>query len=181
MKENNNIFNSFIDLQNCLRDNENFEVNHAGFRWSSSFQWFPPITIDEINSAEISEGITIPTDYKVFLSNISNGAILFYDEKFGQWGYKLFSLTELIDKQDYWKKNLPNSINPIHLAFGETIGEANVLIFDLTRPSIKGRSFAVLEANAYDPPDEWPIMSRSYHEWLDHLITSQGDKYWGWR
>ena len=34
-------------------------------------------------------------------------------------------------------------------------------------------SYAVLETNVHDPIEEWTIASRSFHEWLDHLITAQ--------
>ena len=81
----------------------------------------------------------------------------------------------------HWQRSLPTVPWSKFIAFAELFGEANVMVFDLERPFKSGLSFAVLEGNAYDSTEYWLTASRSYHEWLNHLVTAQGDKYWTWK
>ncbi len=55
------------------------------------------------------------------------------------------------------------------------------MVFDLGQPTANKESLAIVEASALDPTKYWPTASKSFQEWLDHLITSQGDKYWLWK
>ncbi len=110
----------------------------------------------------------------------ANGLLLFYDIQYGQWGYKLYGTEELIERGAFWAENLIRGRSSQFLAFGETIGDSHALLFDLHKPSGNRESCAVIEGNVYDPISNWPATSRSFHEWLDHLITAQGDKYWEW-
>jgi hypothetical protein len=174
-----NIFNTLYQLQKQLADNQ-LTVIHSGISWVTSFEWFPPVSHEEIQKVETQLSCSLPQDYKKFLTDVSNGAILFYDKEYGQWGYKLFNVMEILEKQYEWEKNLPRTWKSGLIAFGELFGEANVLVFDLRRPTNDSLSCMVLEGNAYDELSNWAILSRSFHEWLDHLITAQGDKYWLW-
>ncbi len=106
---------------------------------------------------------------------------MYYDEKYGQWGFQIYSIEEIHAKQDVWKKHLGIDLKGNYVAFAEMRGESHVLLFDLNQPSSDKESFAVVEGNPLDDIEDWPRISRSFNEWLDHLITSQGDKYWEWK
>lgn len=67
-----------------------------------------------------------------------------------------------------------------YIVFCELYGEANAMIFDLKNPSPDMEGSSVLEADRLDQVRDWVKASRSFHEWLDHLVTAQGDKYWLW-
>jgi hypothetical protein len=176
------MFESIMTLKRRLKNSEQIELVHADYIWTASFSWSEPFK-EEI-SKEILIGIEyqkLPLDYILFCQQISNGAILFYDTKNGQWGYEIYGIDKIAEKQSLWKKSIPKTQEDQFIVFGELFGEANVLVFDRSKPLNDKDSFAILEANAIDPIDYWPIVSRSFHEWLDHLITAQGDKYWLWR
>lgn len=173
------MFNSLSQLQKQLSQGE-LTVTHSGNTWLASFEWFPPANPEQIRIIDYQLSLSLPQDYKKFLGEISNGAVLFRDKEYSQWGFRLFSTTEIVEKQQEWIKSLPSTWNANLVAFGELLGDANVLAFDLTRPTKDFLSYTVLEGNAYDKFSDWAVLSRSFHEWLDHLITAQGDKYWLW-
>jgi len=175
------MFSEITELKKILSQSQRLIVNHSGYIWEASFQWYSPTNMIEIIQVENYLGMPLPNDFKLFLTQVSNGAMLFHDSKDGQWGYEIYSIEKLVAKQSLWKNSLPATWQTTLIAFGELIGEANVLVFDSNRPTKDLESFAVLEGDAYESPVEWPLTSRSFHEWLDHLITAQGDKYWLWR
>jgi len=179
--KNNKMFEAITILRGRLSEESQLEVFHGDFRWFASFQWQPVTTGAVIEETQSQLGITIPKDYCLFLTEVSNGAILFHDSVHSQWGYKIYGAEELDEKRRRWKHSIPRTWQPNSLAFAELFGEANVMIFDLARPSSDGTGYSILEGNAYDPVEYWPIASESFHKWLDHLITAQGDKYWLWR
>jgi hypothetical protein len=115
------------------------------------------------------------------LKEIANGCTLYYDAVYSQWGYRIYSVGEIESKQALWKLSLGEKWRDNFVAFAELYGEANVLLFDLSLNTADFSSFAIREGNPNDVPDDWPIVSRSFHEWLDHLISAQGAKYWEWK
>jgi hypothetical protein len=144
--------------------------------WVAKFEWFLPFN----DRKEVETSVKLPDDYYFFITQISNGAILFYDIEYGQWGFKIYSIEELDERQQFWQLGFPNNMWGNRLiAFAESYGDANVLAFDLDHPTRNGENFAILEG-CIDPFEKWPIVSRSFHEWLDHLVTAQGAKYWNW-
>lgn len=176
----NRMFESIALLRKRLSSKSQLEVTHAAYVWTASFGWNEPVKSSEINDIEYTLGFRLPEDYKAFLTNVSNGATLYYDVYYGQWGYKLYGLEDLISKQAYWQYGVLGKWPPIFIAFAELYGEANVMLFNVNKPSNDSTGYAVLEGNAYEPMTDWPMASRSFHEWMDHLITAQGDKYWDW-
>jgi hypothetical protein len=174
------MFDEITLLRQRLTVDSTMEVIHAGHRWTAKFEWYPPASAESIAGAQAELGGRVPGDYTSFLALISNGAVLFQDAQHNQWGYILYGTQMLAQKQAYWQRNLRKWWTSSLVAFGESLGDANVLVFDTNRPYSPAESYAVLDGNAIDPMGDWPIASRSYHEWLDHLVTAQGDKYWAW-
>ncbi len=174
------MFKSILTLKTRLPSDQRVEVVHSGHVWTASFRWSIPADHKIMHEISTEFWHLLPKDYIVFIEQISNGAILYYDAKFGQWGFEIYGIEKLIEKQALWQKSIPINWESHLIAFGELFGEANAMVFDLTKPSVQRDSYAVLEANALDPIENWRIASRSFHEWLDHLLTAQGDKYWLW-
>ena len=175
------MFEAIVVLRQQLSPDQHLEVVHAGHVWRASFQWSQPTSNSEVLDIQSQLDKPLPEDYKAFLIQIANGAVLFYDIQYGQWGFKLYSTSELLEKQNIWQKSFPRTWRPNFIAFAELFGEANVMVFNLDMPTKDLTGCAAMEGNAYDPVDYWPIASRSFQEWLDHLITAQGDKYWEWK
>lgn len=155
------------------------EVMHSSHVWTASFEWQAAATEDEILYLEQTLGQRLPTDYREFL-RMHNGVVLYKDLKYGQWGFQLYGTHELAVENREWAENLSGKWRAQFIAFAENLGDANVLVFDTSQPTPDGASYAVLEGNAFDNPQEWVCASRSFHEWLEHLVTAQGDKYWEW-
>jgi hypothetical protein len=172
-----NMFTTLFQLQNRLAQGQ-LSVTHAGYTFVASFEWFHPAGSEQIQAVEKQLSLNLPSDYNFFLGEISNGAVLYRDVNYSQWGFKLYGTTEIIEKQREWKKSLPFDWNPNLVAFGELFGESNVLVFDLSKLTQGLSNYAVLEGNPYDEFDDWTVISSSFHEWIDHLITAQGAKYW---
>ncbi|MCC7361266.1 MAG: SMI1/KNR4 family protein [Anaerolineales bacterium] len=175
------MFNEIALLRQRLTQHGTLDVMHASHLWTVTFEWLQPAAKSQVETAEDLIGIALPKDYAEFLTNVSNGATLFKDIKYGQWGFKLYGTDEVVTKQQFWGINFPKTWNTRLLAFAETLGEANVLVLNLDRGSRDSSGCAVLEGNAIDPVSNWPTLSRTFHEWLDHLVTAQGDKYWEWK
>lgn len=106
---------------------------------------------------------------------------MFHDFEYRQWGFKIYGTDELLEKQHLWEHSLEGKWKPHHVAFAENLGDEYVMGFDLKQPTSDGISCAVIQGSPYDPVVYWSIASRSFHEWLDHLVTAQGAKYWEWR
>jgi hypothetical protein len=174
------MFDAITALKMQLPSGQRREITHSGHVWKASFRWSEPADTEIVRNIRASFNDQLPKDYAEFLEKISNGAVLYYDSEFGQWGFELYGTDKLVAKQELWGKSIPIDWESRFIAFGELFGDANALVFDLSRPSINHDSCAVLEASAIDSVESWPIASKSFHEWLDHLITAQGDKYWLW-
>ena len=157
------------------------EVNHSSHIWQATFEWFAPASTEQIRQVEQQLQISLPLDYITFLSECSNGGLMFHDAEYGQWGFKFYQVDELLEKQKFWQQSLPKIQPTEFLAFAEILGEANVLLLDLKKLAVDKNSCAVVEGNAIDPIDDWSVASRCFHEWLDHLIIAQGTKYWEWQ
>lgn len=175
------MFEAITKLKKQLSNNQLLEVSHSDHIWEASFQWSEPIESKNLEEVSSLFNNRLPKDYTIFLNQVTNGAILYYDSEYGQWGFEIYGTEKLCLKQKLWKKSISVDWESRFIAFGEIFGEANALVFDLSKPTINQDSYAVLETSALDPIKYWPLASRSFHEWVDHLITAQGDKYWLWQ
>lgn len=175
------MFDAINLLKKRLSQDNRLEVAHSSHSWQASFQWFEPASKQQAQGVQETFENQLPKDYVAFLTQISNGAILFHDAQFGQWGFGIYGTEELTEKQAHWQQSIPVDWKSRFIAFCELYGEAHVMVFDLSRPAKDNESYSILEASALDPIQYWPTASRSFNEWLDHLITAQGDKYWLWK
>mgnify|MGYP002682481501 CR=1 FL=1 len=168
-----------ISLLRRRTTRKQLEVIHAHYVWTAGFEWREGASVEDIVQLEETLHRKLPADYAMFLLE-SNGAVLYKDVKYGQWGFYLYGTHELAAKNQQWSESLRGRWSNTFIAFAETFGDANALIFDTNQPTLDGTSFAVLEATAYEPAEDWPRASRSFQEWFQHLITAQGDKFWTW-
>ena len=170
------MFSSIAMLKKRLSPEGKIEVVHDAYSWTARFDWSLP---NKNLSYNEEQNLHLPQDFVTFLKEVADGCVLFYDPD-GQWGYKIYSYEELTSKQSFYKKIFAEKWSENFVAFAELCGEANALFFDLRVPSYDLASYAIRETSI-DKSENWMIVCRSFHEWLDHLVTAQGGKYWEWK
>jgi hypothetical protein len=181
MANNTRMFEAISLLRQQLFPGNLLNVRHGAYSWTAKFTWFPPASKEKVEAIEAQLTKPLPLDYRTFLVNVSDGAVIFEDADHGQWGFRMYGTGDIVRQQHLWQTSLSGKWNAQSLAFAECLGEAHVMVFDLARPMRDASSFAVKEGSPIDAINDWPIASRSFHEWLEHLVTAQGDKYWAWK
>jgi hypothetical protein len=171
-------FKSTRLLRETLAHSGHCSVLHEkGFRWEASFDWHPSASAESLDRLAAQLGASVPEAYLTFL-RYSNGATLYRDPVYGQWGHVLYSTETLVTKRSEWREwyEVPDH----YLVFAESLGDGDLLLLDLRSRSFDGYDAYVVYAEENFGPTKWEPIERSFHEWLDHLIVAQGAKYWTW-
>lgn len=179
MKRPKSMLECIQALRESLGTVSQLEVLHeGGYKWMAGFEWHTPATLKEIDHLDKALDTAVPTAYKSFL-RLSNGAMLYKDEEFGQWGFWLYSVKDLTSRQAVWHTTLglPSEL----LVFCECLGDADLLILDTSQPTPDNLDCAVVYAEEAIPVSDYKVISYSFHEWIDHLIVAQGAKFWRWK
>jgi len=173
-------FRSISVLRESFLRNNQLRVQHSHRIWMASFVWADPSSVELIKDIEKQLGMKIPEDLSVFLTTVSNGAILYRNIEDAMTGYSLYSIDEYLEKQERWRRSLGELWLPQFLAIGEITSENRPILFDSSTPTKDGTSCKLMEGNPYDPVKYWLKLSDSFHEWIDHLVSAQGAQYWLW-
>lgn len=164
------MFDSIINLRNLTFPEGSLDIEGEN-SWNAWFKWEKTLSVEEIEF--LHKTSDIPSDYLEFLGIVSDGALLYYEQEFGQWGFELFDHKEFALKQRFWRENLVLPNNTRYMAFCELYGENNVLVIDTN-----DKNQCILEANCYFEPSDWTTVANSLEEWFDQLIANDGEKYW---
>ena len=169
--------NTIDTLRKRLKGNRLVVQNEDGFVSEVAFEWNEPTTEEEIRIFEKQHSIMLPRSYREFLK-ISNGAVLFKDIEYGQWGCRILGLSELhsttLDMKT-WGCELPSSF----LVFATWLGDLDVLLFDLKRLETNEKSY-IIDGEQGVKVEEWSVINGDFSKWLDRLVIAQGTKYWRW-
>ncbi|GER89971.1 hypothetical protein KDW_41330 [Dictyobacter vulcani] len=163
-----NMIKERLNEHSCIR-----VLDEEGDSWDAYFSFTLPAKEPEI--ADLESRWYIPPSYKQFLS-VSNGAVLYKDVQYGQWGFYLYGTKDLITKNEQWHKlysSLPND----YLVFAESLGDADFLIINTCHPEETNECVIIGSDVGYEV-STWPIIAQSFAEWLSYLVNSQGAKYW---
>lgn len=98
----------------------------------------------------------------------------------GQWGYHLYGVSDLIARNKHWKERYVNDWPPTYLAFAESFGDADFLLFDTEQPTNEGKDYCVVDGDSGYLSSRWHTIAPGFGDWLDRLIVAQGAKYWRW-
>jgi hypothetical protein len=170
-------------LRRRLSVDGRLEVAHSGRLWTAAFEWFSPTSTEIILETQGQLGKTLPKDYASFLSSISNGAVMFFDLQYGQWGFKIYSTSELLERQRFWQHSLEGKWKPQFIAFAKNFGDEYVMVFDLERPTSEGMSCAVVQGSPYDAVEYWLLRQGRFMSgwiilWLRReLSIGNGDEF----
>lgn len=151
--------------------NENGYIGNAGFVWKSGAEKI------DIDTVEDSLGLLLPQSYRDFLV-YSNGAILFKETTFAQWGCVLLGTSEVLTATNKVRESGLNI--PQHwIVFAQWLGDGDLLVFDLKRSSELTLPY-IIDGDVGYPVKEWEYISGDFLTWIDRLIVAQGAKYWRW-
>jgi len=174
------LFKGIKTLKGYLNTNDKLLVIHTTKIWEASFTWHHPVAQEIVAETEKAIRKKLPMDLVLFLTTISDGALLYYDEDFCQWGYKIYSVQEIRDRQqeceDYYEEDWFSNF----IAIGEIVGNSHAIVANIGIPSKNGSGCELIEGDRIDRVQDWPKMSLSFHEWTDFLVLAQGAKFWDW-
>ncbi|OEG74933.1 hypothetical protein BEL05_12210 [Shewanella colwelliana] len=122
-------------------------------------------------------GITanLPLEAKEFYL-ATDGATLFKDDKYGQWGLKIYCLDEIADATNRYQSERISDALEGDLIIGEFVGDSDYL---LLRCNLKSADFgSVVIVSAIDSRIDWDVVAADLGIFLRKFNSFQGDKYW---
>lgn len=107
---------------------------------------------------------------------ISNGADLFIDQEYGQWGLKLYPFEEITFASKIYKSSRKNDALQSDLIIGEFYGDSDLLLVRCDPDSDDYGS--ILVVLPIDQRQDWYIVANTFEEFINKFYESQGDKFW---
>jgi hypothetical protein len=165
-------------LKSRLSSNDTiFVQNEGGQLFEAGFNWNIAATSQDIMTFENSNHIILPEEYKEFLK-ISNGALMFKDIKYGQWGCNILGLNDILNITNR-KKEEGYRLKNYMIVFATWLGDCDVLVFDLNKYNTGEKHYIIDGDQGYQTSD-WLYIRGDFGKWIDRLIVAQGAKYWRW-
>ena len=178
VKDLNEGLNAIKLVQSKLDKSSHLEViSERAHCWNASFSFEPPAK--GANLELVKTRWRLPQTYEQFLLH-HDGALLYNDDVYGQWGFNLYGTSVLLEKNALWQSLYEDGWSPFFLVFAETLGDSDLLLLD-TKPQADSYAESyVLDGDTGYPVSTWNPIARSFGAWLDHLVVAQGAKYWRW-
>ncbi|TAE39863.1 MAG: SMI1/KNR4 family protein [Runella slithyformis] len=127
----------------------------------------------EFNAGIYTDDAEIPSDLQKFY-RISNGAILFKDVDYGQWGLKIIPYGELQSFNDYTRNWRGDDIEDMDLVIGEFLGDLELVLLSLNDYEYG----QVIICPEIDKRDDWYFLKINFKEFLEKYVEAKGDKFW---
>lgn len=102
--------------------------------------------------------------------NITNGAILFKDVDYSQWGLLVYSSDELYYKNREIKK-VRDEFNESEIIIGEFLGDSDLLLLNQHNNSI-------VICTPILGRDDWHFLELTFTAFLNKFCTEEGEKFW---
>lgn len=119
--------------------------------------------------------VLLPKELEDFYT-VSNGADLFKDQEYGQWGLKLYPIEEVTFASKIYKRNRNNDALKSDLIIGEFYGDSDLLLVRCDPNSDDyGSIFVVLPI---EKRQDWYIVANTFEEFINKFYETQGDKFW---
>jgi len=171
---------ALVALRGILDATSHVEViQEGGYCWKAHCLFADPAPTEALEVFKKQLPVPLPQAYEHFL-RYTNGALLYHDDVYGQWGFRLYGIEESVSAR--LKRQAPyGSQWPLsYLLFGESLGDADLLILDTAMSVKEGSDCYVIDGDSGYPPSTWTPAARSFDTWLDRLVVAQGAKYWRW-
>ena len=149
-------------------------VGSDGEHWNAYFDFLPPASSQEIE--HIRSHWLLLDSYQKFLARC-NGAILFKEPTYGQWGFQLYSTKELVEKNELWHR-LYRDIPSTYCVFAESLGDCDLLLIDTNSSSAITGERNIIDGDVGYNVKQWLIIEPDFSMWIKHLIDANGEKYW---
>jgi hypothetical protein len=117
----------------------------------------------------------VPSSLLEFWS-ISNGARLFEDVTFGQWGLELLSIQDSVAASTEFERERTTEARPGDLVVGKFFGDSDVLLARCA-PEVEDYGM-ILIALPMDSRRDWYVAAAGFEEFLKHYIQVEGSKFW---
>ncbi|WLP94169.1 SMI1/KNR4 family protein [Psychrobacter sp. M13] len=118
----------------------------------------------------------LPIEYKQFLL-ISNGALLFLDEHYGQAGLNIYSLKDFTNKINFWLSSYrASSLIVGDLIVGEFLGDSDFIILRCDKDADDFGTI-IISLPLYERED-WFYLKKDFTDFLMEFIKAEGYKYW---
>lgn len=129
-------------------------------------------------ACEFNLGIEI-NDNKIPLEllefyKISNGAILFKDVDYGQWGLKISPYDELNRFNDYTRSWRGEDIEVEDLVIGEFLGDLDLVLISLAEYNYG----QIIICPEIDKRKDWYFLKMNFKKFLKKYVESEGNKFW---
>ncbi|ATZ64496.1 SMI1/KNR4 family protein [Acinetobacter bereziniae] len=120
------------------------------------------------------DNILFPEDFIEFYK-ISNGAYLFEDVTYGQWGLILLDLYFIRLKTEEFMFDNVGGIFGDYIV-GEFIGDNDLLLLRLDKS--KEDYGSIIIANRMDTRDDWRKIEKNFRNFIVNFTINEGQKYW---
>jgi len=101
---------------------------------------------------------------------------LFEDIRYGQWGLVIWGPAHALRESPLEIVRRKKDFRRGDLVVGEFLGDAELLVVRCDRGADDFGNVTI--ALEIDPRDEWPIVGKSFIEFLDKYVAAAGDKFW---
>lgn len=126
----------------------------------------------QFNGAGVVSGMHLPHDVSEFLT-IANGAELFKDSEYGQWGLRIFSIEE-IEQENLDAREWQSYLIGTDLVIGNFLGDLDLLVV-----STDDKSFGeIIIATPIDYRIDWYFLKMNFAEFIEKYADADGDKFW---
>lgn len=105
-----------------------------------------------------------------------NGASLFEDLEYGQWGLRVLSISEALEKTIRFTTDRSEDCRQGDVVIGSFLGDSDQLLIRCD-PS-NGDYGCVLIALPLDERSEWDLVAPSFEAFLIAYTDAHGDKFW---
>lgn len=171
---------AIMALRDIIDANSSLEVMaNRGERWRASFSFGAPAELSSLELTQLQLGIRLPPAYIAFLRTW-DGARLYTDAEYGQWGFWLYGTSDLMPMNTKWRKRYNTDWALTYVAFAESFGDADLLVLDTGQLVDDDQDCRVIDGDSGYKPAQWRAAARSFDAWLERLVIAQGVKYWRW-
>ena len=132
-----------------------------------------PASEEDLRAAETE--VVIPESLLAFW-RASNGAMLFEDEEYGQWGLRLYSVSAALARTAEFAVDRSTEYASGDLLIGEFLGDSDLLIMRCD-PSLNSYG-SLIVALPLDERAEWDVAADSLEGFLRAYADAHGEKFW---